>query len=423
MKKKELHPIKPSNATSKTKKSLLHNPIIKTAISPASIILAEMAKPVTDMVVDMIKDKTIYSVNVSGHFWSIAPACFKYFKGLEPNLYVDVFDDFEPIRYEAEHYNAYMNKGTYAYIYNGTPILLIVNIKDSDAVYNRTSIKMQTLRTEHHIYQMKEFIRKLVIETIQYRKEYMLKVDRVFKLRGSDCYSIDTKLRTFDDVFVPETDKRTIMDAINAYIGKREWYAKNRLPNHFGILLYGEPGTGKGSIAQAITNEINGELYVMNGDDLPYLGDIIERNFHGNPNIPGTYRVLQIDDIDTGVAALSRSLYKKNEDDDNTKISGLGEVLNVIDGVGSPTNIIYIMTTNHKDKLDPALIRPGRCDIQIEMKYVCYETLKRFMYRYFPDGVYEVPHNIKPGITFATLQTQVMMGKSVQEIIDFVKGE
>ena len=88
-----------------------------------------------------------------------------------------------------------------------------------------------------------------------------------------------------------------------------------------------------------------------------------------------------------------------------------------MDGVYASDNIIYVLTTNHKEYLDPALIRPGRCDIQLEVKGVCDETFREFCmfhYKRYPDRTV----NIRRHITFAELQTDVMRGYTIEQLIE-----
>lgn len=105
--------------------------------------------------------------------------------------------------------------------------------------------------------------------------------------------------------------------------------------------------------------------------------------------------------------------------DDNL---GLASVLNTIDGIGAPTNTIFIFTTNHVEKLDPALIRPGRIDLKLEIKPVCVETFTQFMKKHYGEDV-SIPADLKirKGISFAELQTMVMGKKTPSEIIKHVK--
>jgi ATP-dependent 26S proteasome regulatory subunit len=95
--------------------------------------------------------------------------------------------------------------------------------------------------------------------------------------------------------------------------------------------------------------------------------------------------------------------------------------LNSIDGVCAPFNVVFIFTTNHIEKLDPALLRPGRIDLCVEIKPVCLETFTEFMIHHFGDIKIPKTLKIKDGITFAKLQLMVMNHASPKEIMDYVK--
>jgi chaperone BCS1 len=73
----------------------------------------------------------------------------------------------------------------------------------------------------------------------------------------------------------------------------------------------------------------------------------------------------------------------KSTDQGGVSLSGL---LNVLDGFGAPDNVIYIMTTNDADAIDPALLRPGRIDYKLFLGPAC-ESQKVALYRrFFPDA-------------------------------------
>lgn len=59
-------------------------------------------------------------------------------------------------------------------------------------------------------------------------------------------------------------------------------------------------------------------------------------------------------------------------------------LLNALDGVRSQEGRLLFMTTNHRERLDPALIRPGRCDLQIELKNASYSMVERLFLKFFP---------------------------------------
>ncbi len=59
-------------------------------------------------------------------------------------------------------------------------------------------------------------------------------------------------------------------------------------------------------------------------------------------------------------------------------------LLNAIDGVAAQEGRALVMTTNHKERLDPALIRPGRADVHTELGLVSAATARRLFERFFP---------------------------------------
>ena len=94
----------------------------------------------------------------------------------------------------------------------------------------------------------------------------------------------------------------------------------------------------------------------------------------------------------------------------------LGKILNALDGIFSNHGRIIIMTTNHADILDPALLRPGRIDLQIEVGHMCSETLNSFLKRFFSD--YEPRHiNIKDGVSPAEVQGDIILGMGPKALI------
>jgi chaperone BCS1 len=103
-------------------------------------------------------------------------------------------------------------------------------------------------------------------------------------------------------------------------------------------------------------------------------------------------------------------------------LADLSDILNAVDGMFSAHGRILIATTNRPDILDPALIRPGRIDLNIEIGYVTIEILQCFIASFYPD--HEMPQmdklKMKPAVTVAMLQGYVVAGKSLEELLSAV---
>ncbi|KAI5001270.1 hypothetical protein ZWY2020_025920, partial [Hordeum vulgare] len=165
-----------------------------------------------------------------------------------------------------------------------------------------------------------------------------------------------------------------IIDDLMAFQKSKEYYAKVGKAWKRGYLLYGPPGTGKSTMIAAMANFLDYDVYdleltaIKNNTELRKLfiettgKSIIEKKAAGDKDS---------DDNDKA------KLPMEPEKDDETKVT-LSGLLNFIDGLWSACGgeRIIIFTTNHKEKLDPALIRRGRMDKHIEMSYCRFESFK-----------------------------------------------
>jgi chaperone BCS1 len=107
----------------------------------------------------------------------------------------------------------------------------------------------------------------------------------------------------------------------------------------------------------------------------------------------------------------------------DASVCTLSGILNAMDGMFSANGRILIATTNHIEKLDAALIRPGRIDLKLEVGFVNEEILREFFTHFFPKE--KVPDGIaiKDGITVAQLQGMVLSGNSAQKILAEIRAK
>lgn len=129
------------------------------------------------------------------------------------------------------------------------------------------------------------------------------------------------------------------------------------IPYRRGYLLHGPPGSGKSSFIQALAGHIEYNICVLN---LAERGLTDDKLNHLLANAPERSIIL-LEDIDSAFAGREAS----GEGGPRVMVTFSG-LLNALDGVASAANQrIVFMTTNHLDRLDPALIRPGRVDLKM----------------------------------------------------------
>ena len=169
---------------------------------------------------------------------------------------------------------------------------------------------------------------------------------------------------TFKDVAGIDSEKQELVEVVDFLRDKSKFAAVGaRVPR--GILLSGEPGTGKTLLARAIAGEANVPFFAASGSDfsgiivglgVAKIKEIFEMAKRNAPCL------LFIDEIDA--IGQRRSQHSFNDQD---REQTLNQLLIEMDGFSNETGIIVIGATNRPDMLDPALLRPGRFDRQVQI--------------------------------------------------------
>ena len=163
--------------------------------------------------------------------------------------------------------------------------------------------------------------------------------------------------RSIDSVFLNDDTKDRILKHINRFFDNSVIYKNRNLNFKTGILLYGEPGTGKSSLANAIASHFNMDLIIINMTEFQYININMVTKAINSDNKP--YVVL-LEDIDCVIG-------DRNSDDDSQTKKNVNKLLQFLDSASSPSNVIFIATTNHIEKLDEAIKRDGRFDIKVQI--------------------------------------------------------
>ncbi|KAK6237430.1 hypothetical protein QUC31_002899 [Theobroma cacao] len=174
---------------------------------------------------------------------------------------------------------------------------------------------------------------------------------------------------TFETLALDTKLKDTILRDLQRFLKRKDHYRKVGKAWKRGYLLYGPPGTGKSSLIAAMANYLNFDVYDLELTDIRCNSEL-RKLLVATAN----RSILVVEDIDCTIDLQDRmaearaSRFQDYPPQKQVTLSGL---LNFIDGLWSSCGDerIIVFTTNHKDKLDPALLRPGRMDVHIHMSY------------------------------------------------------
>lgn len=253
-----------------------------------------------------------------------------------------------------------------------------------------------------------------------------------------DCWREDLfeSARTFRNIFFD--GKKELLNKIDFFLNNRNWYYEKGIPYSLGIGLHGPPGTGKTSFIKALANYTNRHIIVMSLKTIKtkqQLEKFFFENTYNEDNetnsVSWDKKILVFEDIDCiGDIILDRNLEMSNKKSKTRKSSKfvkteenakagdmkigeilqavcdinesgvttvssstkeypitLDDILNLWDGIRETPGRILIISSNHYDKLDPALVRPGRIDITHELSNASYNTISEIYLHLFGNKI------------------------------------
>jgi 26S proteasome regulatory subunit T2 len=186
-------------------------------------------------------------------------------------------------------------------------------------------------------------------------------------------------LESYADIGGLESQIQEIKEAVELPLTHPELYEDIGIKPPKGVILYGEPGTGKTLLAKAVANSTSATFLRVVGSELiqKYLGEgpkLVRELFRvAEEHAPS---IVFIDEID----AVGTKRYDSNSSGEREVQRTMLELLNQLDGFDSRSDVKVILATNRIDSLDPALIRPGRIDRKIEFTLPDIKT-KRHIFK------------------------------------------
>merc|ERR1711959_67638 len=181
---------------------------------------------------------------------------------------------------------------------------------------------------------------------------------------------------TFADIGGLESQIQEIKEAVEMPLTHPELYEDIGIKPPQGVILYGEPGTGKTLLAKAVANSTAATFLRVVGSELiqKYLGDgpkLVRELFRvAEENAPS---IVFIDEID----AVGTKRYDSQSGGEKEIQRTMLELLNQLDGFDDRGDVKVIMATNRIESLDQALLRPGRIDRKIEFPLPNEKTKRR----------------------------------------------
>ena len=206
---------------------------------------------------------------------------------------------------------------------------------------------------------------------------------------GMCQYQGTIKSKSLNDIYIDNMNE--IILYLDNYKSNKELYERLSITYKYGLFLYGDPGTGKTSLAKAIAKYLGYNIVYVTPPDLT------KDNISALLKLQST--VILIEEID-------RYTNEKGE------IENLSNILNITDGIFSPSEVFFIVTTNHIDKVDDALYRKGRFDAVIEIKPIHNIELARQMCIKYEANPDEILKDMALPINQSELQSKILMSKN-----------
>jgi ATP-dependent Zn protease len=360
---------------------------------------------------ELMKSKNLFIVNQTTPFL------------VEPNIYCKVFttksSNDDKTKVEIENIKIEIYSYCYSHDY-------LTNFLDNINIEYKKNIN-EARNNKKFIYTLNGS------KLIDNNNDYNRSINRNMNVIWNECEFKSS--RTFNNLFFE--NKKLLLNKLNFFINNKDWYDYEGHPWTFGIGLHGPPGTGKTSIIKSIANKLNRHIIIIPLSKIKtqtQFNEYFFEEYYSNKNykkIDFTEKIIVFEDIDCMTEIVKKRKiisdsdsedgtidivkdFKDNEIDkklhiqnkllnkiakkvddehndsyifnvtkDKDDVITLSYILNIIDGIRETPGRILIITSNNYDSLDPALIRPGRIDLTLEMKNASIDIIKEMYSHYY----------------------------------------
>ncbi|KAL5223022.1 hypothetical protein ABZP36_027735 [Zizania latifolia] len=223
---------------------------------------------------------------------------------------------------------------------------------------------------------------------------------------------------TFATLAMDDALRKAVVEDLDRFLGRKEYYERTGRAWKRGYLIHGPPGTGKSSLVAAISDHLRFDVYDLD------LGGVRSNTELRKLLIRMKSRsILLLEDVDCAMVAARRREAHGGHDGSRSSTSSkhqkvtLSGLLNMVDGLWSSSGHerIVIFTTNHVDRLDQALLRPGRMDMHVHMGYLGFGAFRELAASYH--GVVDDDHPLFPEIEALLREVEVAPADVAEKLL------
>lgn len=315
-------------------------------------------------------------------------------------------------------------KGVYIPVWKDTNGYWVYMTTDGNDIRSEISLKSDSYEAlQNCLTSIHKFVADIVAEE-KAKPTQELNILEVDSKVATDIRTIGkiSKNKTFDTLFFEQKEK--ILPILSLFKEGKMYPSHIPIDNKLGIILYGPPGTGKTAFISALANYLNRHVILVDMTKIKTQAqwNYIFRNTTDKMNIyvfeefdcmsciQKREPVMDIHHNKDEKSELSSMMmmmamnnnesnkvteaYKKQMDEKNDTID-LGFILRKLDGIESTTNRIIVATTNHPERIDPALLRPGRFGLHVHLKKANHKVICDMLNMIYEtslteDDVYEI---------------------------------